>query len=215
MFESFGPIGFSSLPITSFFPAPTVAAPVTSYITPVSTGQTGGKDMDWGSLFGGAAGGAATGAVAGGPIGAGIGGVLGGLGSLFSPSKTGTSSGMPGLSDALTLGLGSLFGGGKSAATPMVITQTQNVNQATQVDVQNVLGREFGGGLASDGTFDVFKTLGDVFTIRDAMQAGTGETVSGGTPVSFQTAPAKSNLMTYLLIGGALVGGYLLLRKGK
>lgn len=172
--------------------------------------------MDWGSIFGGAAGGAGTGAVVGGPIGAGIGGVLGGLGGLFSPSKTGSTSGMPGLSDALTLGLGSLFGGGGSGATPMTITQTQNVNQATQVDVQNVLGGPFGGGVTEDGSFDTMQALADVFKLRDAMTAAAsgGDTVVGGVS-TIPTAPAKTNWTPIILIGGGAVALLLLMRKGK
>lgn len=221
MFESFGPIGVSTLPITSYFPAPTVSAPVSSYIAPTVSTPAPSKSnlwediMDWGSLFGGAAGGAATGAVAGGPIGAGIGGVLGGIGSLFgSPSKTGTSSGTPSLTDALTLGLGSLFGGSKQQQ-PMVVTQTQNVNQATQVDVQNVLGGlPFGGGVDSNGNFDVFQTLGDVFKIRDAMtSAQAGDTVVGGTS-SVQTATAP-NYTPLLLIGGGVLALVLLTGRKK
>ena len=208
MFEGIGPLSFVGLPTTSF-----VSPGIGTVTAPYSTGQTGGKDMDWGSIFGGATGGAATGAVAGGPIGAGIGAVLGGLGGL---SDKGASGSMPGLGDALTLGLGSLFGGGKSAATPMVITQTQNVNQATQVDVQNVLGRAFGGGVTEDGTFDVFKTLGDVFTLRDAMTAAatSGDTVVGGVS-SVPTTTTKTNWTPIILIGGGVLALFLFMRKGK
>lgn len=199
MFESIGPIGFSALPITSFFPAPTVSAPVT-YTAPAATAAPAKREdeiMGLGDIF--------TAGLTG--LGSALTGAIGGVSSL---AKT------PGLGDALTLGLGSLFGGGKSTAAPMVVSQTQNVNQATQVDVQNVLGGQpFGGGVAADGSFDVFKALGDVFKIRDAMAAAqAGDTVVAGTS-TVPTATAKTNWTPILLIGGGALALVLLMGRKK
>ena len=187
------------------------------------------KDMaNWDGAINGGVSGASAGGSVGGGYGAAIGGVVGAVAGLFSkkqPAQAGSSSspisglmpssgggsGMPSLTDAFTLGLGSI---GRSA--PVTVTQTQSNNQNTSVNVSNVLGGQpFGGLNAETGGFDTLQLLGDVFAIRDAQaaqNAAAGGVVSGAG-FTVQSAPTVSPLLI-LAVGGAAVV-YLLTKKGK
>lgn len=183
----------------------------------ITNSFTKGRDMDWGAAGSGALQGGTAGS-AGGPIGAGIGAGVGFLQGLLSPSKTATGSGMPSLTDALTLGMGSLFGGGKGGATPLQVSQSQSNNQMTSVNVTNILGGQpFAGGVSADGSFDTLQALSDVFKIRDAMAAASvsgASGISGGAPVS-SVQSSGSNMMPIILIAGAVGAAFLIFRKGK
>gem|GEM_PF-2922914 len=154
--------------------------------------------------------------IASGAVGIGA-GIVDGLGKI-----AGIAAGpIGGLADAFAKGLGSLgipgLGGGSSG--PTNVTQSQNVSQATDVTVTNVLGgRAFGGGVDEAGNFDVFQTISDVFAIKAAQDAQAAGSVSEGsisTPQIPVTAKKPFNWTTILLIGGAGLGAYLLLNKNK
>lgn len=190
---------------------------------------TRGKDV---ANLGGAVSGAGNGAITGGSFGGGwgalIGGVVGGIGGLFSKKPAQETSpaavlpaggsAMPSLTDALSLGLGSL---GRSRGAPVNVNQSQNVDQATNINLTNIIGgREFGGTDLETGDFDVFKTISDVFAIQDAMKAAqvSGTTANTGAVTAANapaTAAAKSNLTNYLVIGALAVAGIYLFKKGK
>lgn len=190
---------------------------------------TRGNDV---ANLGGAVSGAGNGAITGGSFGGGwgalIGGVVGGIGGLFSKKPAQETSpasvlpaggsSMPSLTDALSFGLGSL---GRTQGAPVNVNQSQNVAQDTNINLTNIIGgREFGGTDLTTGDFDVFKTISDVFAIQDAMKAAqtSGGTVNTGAVTAANapaTAAAKSNLTNYLFIGGLVLAGIYLFKKGK
>lgn len=174
------------------------------------------KDMGFntGNAASGAVKGGTTGAAFG-PYGAAAGAVIGGLLEGFGKPSTTSSggSGGGGLTDAFTSGLGSLipgFGGGKTGTTN--VNQSQAVDQTTGVNVTNILGREFGGGVSADGNFDTALAIGDVFRIRDAMAAANVTQPAAG--LSGPLTQEKTNLMPFILIGLA-AAAFLLLKKGR
>ena len=216
-------------PMTTFSQPISYSEPKT-VSQPIPQTQSGGNmGWNWGGTGTGAASGAATGATVGGPWGAAIGGVLGAVtGGLSKPSDKSTS-GSGGLTDAFGAGLGSLFGGGGSGSSggiplisglmggspsaPSTVIQSQNVNQDNTIAINNILGREFAGGVSSDGQFDVMTAIGDVFKIRDVMNAqNAAPVVTGGAPMSFQQA--STNWTPIVLIGGAVLA-LVLIMKGK
>lgn len=169
--------------------------------------------MDWGSIFGGAAQGAGGGLALGGPVGAGIGAGIGAISGLFGAPS---SSGSGGLLDAFGAGLKSIgipgIGGG-SSSQPVV--QTQSVSQGTSVNVSNVLGGQPFGGVADDGSFDIFQAIADVYKIQDAQAAQNNTPVVTGGGALDLMQPAPKNYLPLVLGVAALAALFLLTKKGK
>lgn len=173
----------------------------------------GAKKMDLGNVVSGAGQGAATGAaVSGGnPIGAAIGAGVGFIDSIFGAKPA--SGGGGGLTDALKLGLGSIFGGKPS--TPNITTQTQAVDQNTSVNVSNVLGGRSFGNVDDAGNFDTFQALADVFAIKDAMEKSNSSAAPSYTTPAILQEAKKFDFKPLLLAGGALAAVYFLTKGGK
>lgn len=174
----------------------------------------GAKKVDLGAAISGAGQGAGTGAVVSGgnPIGAAIGAGVGLIDGLFGAKPASGSSG-GGLTDALKLGLGSIFGG--KSPTPNITTQTQAVDQNTSVNVSNVLGGRSFGNVDEAGNFDTFQALADVFAIKDAMEKSNSSAVpSYMTPAILQESK-KFDFKPLLLAGGVLAAAYFLTKGGK
>lgn len=116
----------------------------------------------------------------------------------------------PKLSDAFDLGLLSLFKPKGSTS----VTQSQNVNQATQVEVSNIIGSNPFANADSQGNFDAYLALQQVFQIRDALAAGeAASSATGGKPMaSFAKAPF--NWTPIILIGGGMAI-LMIITKGK
>jgi len=158
----------------------------------------------------GAAAGAAQGFMVGGPVGAGIGAGIGALfGGLSKPSSTGKGSG---LTDAFAEGLGSLGIPGIGGSQPMQVTQTQAVDQTTNVNVSNVLGGRTFGGVTESGDFDTFQAISDVFKIRDAMNQSGQPAVASTTPAEILNQAAQ-DYRPYILIGAAALAFFLIMRR--
>lgn len=177
--------------------------------------------VNWGGAGQGAASGAATGTAVSPGWGTAIGGVIGGIAGLFSPkskdaAKPASTTAAPGYTDAFTKGLGSLFGEGGGGFLPFMgggssptnVTQTQDVNQSTNLNVQNVIGSSPFGGFDPETGLDPFKTIADVFAIKNASGGGT-MILPSGTP----STQKSFNILPIILIGGG-VAAFLLL-KGK
>lgn len=214
------------------FPAPQISQP--TVFNKEAIPSTQGKN-NMGVNAGGAATGAASGAVAGTTVMPGwgtlIGGVIGGIAGLFTPKSsqaapaTGTTaglaspstgaSGMPSLLGALGSGLSSIpF---LPSSNTQTNTQMQSVTQSNSMNVQNVLGGSaFGGVDPATGNFDIFKTISDVFQIRDAQAA---QVTSGGGVVSaagVTTNEGAPNYIPMILLAAGGVGLlYIFTKKGK
>lgn len=183
--------------------------------------------VNWGGAGTGAASGAATGTAVNPGWGTAIGGVIGGIAGLFSPKDKGaavpatgaasTAKPAGGFTDAFTSGLGSLFGQGGGGgfspflggATPINVTQTQDVNQTTNLNVQNVIGSNPFGGFDPESGLDPFQTIADVFAIKNAQGGGGTTILSSGTP----STQKSFNILPIILIGGGIAA--FLLLKGK
>jgi len=168
-------------------------------------GNTGG--LSGGSILQGAGGSLAAGIGAAltpvlGPLGPIAGSFLGGLFGKATPG-----GGAKGLGDALSTGIGSLFGSSKASN---VSNQTQNVGQSTDVNVENVLGgRKFGNFDETTGQFDEYQAIADVYAIK-AAQDQARLASSASQPASAAVTKTPLNFLPLIVVGGAAAAFFLL-----